>query len=477
MATGEEAGSQARPTGWTAWGATWLSMLAACLAAVIVLAVLSASTTETALERALADHLSSQAQLVGVAVGELKIPLVAALGGEHSIPRIQERLRELEGAAQLNDLAVLGPELRVFSRAEATSWLTELAEQDLIARAAGGETLAGPLYRGRDDALYMTAYAPLPKAKGWVVAVEGSASSLAAVAELERLQLWAGAVVLLGAGLFGAVLARLLVRPIRRLEAELSLVSPGDAPGRISRQGPREMRGVVDAARRLLVAIRSRDEEIAQAHQREVEQITRLAAEVAHEVRNPLNAMSLSVQRLGSVPDGERRDRLIHRVSGQIEQLDRIVCRLADLSRPLQPERDGVNLDALADGVAEEIRQLGPEVEVTGPPLGEGITDRVMVAEVVRNLCLNAQQAGARRIVLARGRGEGSFTLTVSDDGPGIPEGEVGELFAWFHTTRATGSGLGLPTSRRMAEALGGSLELVSPRPASFCLTLPEEGA
>ncbi len=67
---------------------------------------------------------------------------------------------------------------------------------------------------------------------------------------------------------------------------------------------------------------------------------------------------------------------------------------------------------------------------------------------------------------------EPPWALLVEDDGPGVDDPD--HLFDWFHTTRAKGSGLGLPTSRRMAQALGGSLVLVSARPAIFRLELPQ---
>lgn len=441
----------------------------AALAAVWAMAWFSARAAETALAEALDTHLRAQATLISQSLGEVPVELAVALGA-NSRAGVEQSLEELRLAGGLHALALLGPADAVLGSESA--WLPERAESDLIAQARGAAVVTGPLYRDDAGALYLTAYAPLEGHPGWVVALEGSGATLGAVDVLERQQLLVGAVVVALTGLLGALLASVVVRPLRRLDEELGAAAPGDAPHRIGLHGPREVQAVAAAARRLLEGIRDRDAELEAAHQRELQQVARMAAEIAHEIRNPLQAMTLSATSLVDVQDPERRRRISGRLREQIRQLDAIVARLVDITRPLQPALVDLDLEPLVQELAVE---CGLKVASRGDGGLRLRTDRTMLAEVLRNLLLNARQAGAERVDLSV-RTEGSRAiLELADGGPGIPAEVVPQLFQWFHTTRAQGTGLGLPLSRRICEALGGTLELVRPAPATFRITLPWE--
>jgi two-component system, NtrC family, sensor kinase len=322
--------------------------LLASLLAVLILGWLSSRSAEEALATALADHVAAQAGLAAAVVGEMPLDTLSIMGDGRASARMEQRLEELALAGELHDLAVFEPGGKQLSGARGVDLMAARAEQDLIARAAQGEQLTGTLYRGREGVLYLTGYVPVKGHPGWVVAVEGSGAVLGAVDRLERLNLLVGAVVVLVAGLFGAGLAQLVVRPIQRLDQDLRSVSPGDPPERIQTTGPREVRGAAMAVRGLLGAIVERDAEIEEAHQREVEQVRRMAAEIAHEVRNPLNALGLSAQSLAVIRDDAHRQRLVTRITNQVEQLEAIVQRLVDVTRPLVAEYAPVNLLQLA---------------------------------------------------------------------------------------------------------------------------------
>ena len=98
-------------------------------------------------------------------------------------------------------------------------------------------------------------------------------------------------------------------------------------------------------------------------------------------------------------------------------------------------------------------------------------TDASLVRQALRNLIRNAAEAGAKTVTLRVAR-ERPMVLEVSDDGPGIPPEQRDRLFDWFHTTRAQGVGLGLPSARRALRAIGGGLELIDPVGAVFRVTL-----
>lgn len=457
------------PRGLPAWFASWLAILAATGLAVLVLQRLAVADARDALEGALRDHLVAQAGSADGALHELPVELLAAMHGEKSEIELRSVVRDLESHSRLRGLALLGPAGEV--EGHAGEWLPLAAERDLVEAARGGSPAVGPLYHDEAGELYQTAYVPLSSHPGWVVAVEGDAATLGAVDELAQAQLWAGGFVGLGAIGVAAILAAWLARPLRRLGAELGAVRPGAEPAAVGDYGYREVRGVAGAARELLAAIRTRDVELLAAHRREVDQLTRMAAEIAHEVGNPLNAVALSTERLATLEDPAAKARVLERVRGQLAELEQIVSRLRDLTRPLQPVPVSVALPEALASLAAEVPALAVELHV---PAGATVnTDRVMFAEIVRNLLKNAGEAGATRVVVTASVSADRLEVEIVDDGPGVPDAAIDLVFAWFHTTRATGSGLGLPLSRRIAEALGGSLELVAARPATFRLRLP----
>ena len=449
---------------------TWLSILVATLAAVLVLALMSADSAEDALATALSDHLLAEAAIAADDLRKVPVELLATLDGEHVERELANELARLRQASGLHDLALLHADGRVLG--SGGDWLVQSAEHDLVARAAAGVPVTGPLYRDHVGDLYLSAYAPLPDHEGWVVAIEGSGASLRAVDQLERRQAWVGLAVLAAAGALGAVMAGWVVRPIQKLARSLEEVVPGDSPELVEISGSREVRGVAAAARGLLQAIRERDHAVAVAHRAELDHVTRIAAGIAHEVRNPLNAMALSTDRIATRPDPAERAQLAARLREQIEQLEAIVERLVDLTKPIDPRPTEVDLRDLVSGLDEESPL---RIETSIPDAASVRTDRGLVVQVLRNLLLNAAQAGASSARISIERDTRGVRVLVTDDGKGIDDGTVPALFAWFETTRARGSGLGLPMSRRIAEALGGKLKLVSARPASFSLWLPEQ--
>ena len=297
--------------GWAAWTAAWIAIVGASLLAAVVLAELSADSAETALDDALAQHLQSEAGLMAEAVRDEPIEVIAALNGGRSVDALSTRLGGLRDAALLHDVAAK-------------------SDAALIAAGRAGPAQVGPLYRAKDGQLYRAAYAAVPGHAGWVMAVEGSGATLGAVDQLEDLQAVVGAIVVALAALVGAALAVSLTRPLHRLDEQLSAVTPGDSPDRIAIAGPREVRRLATSARRLLGAIRERDAALVAAHAAQLRQLTAISATVAHEVRNPLHALGLTVVRLGRVTDPVQQTTLSERASSARGKADSVPTRCPD---------------------------------------------------------------------------------------------------------------------------------------------------
>lgn len=449
---------------WTARLATFVAIVTACTASAFVISELSADTLETGLERALGDNLLAQAGMLAAAVAREPLEAVALAGTGPDADALNRSLDVL-GASAGQDVVVFGTDGVPLGRAPTLAWAPSAFDRDLILRARDRATL-GNTFRLDDDTLHKAAYSPVPGHPGFVAGVEVGADSLRAADDLETLQLLAGvAIVVVGGGL-AAVLTAALSRPLTRLEAEVLALRPGSSPAAIHVQGPREVRRLARSVQALLGAIGERDVALQRSHDARIAEITTLAATVAHEVRNPVNALGIILGGIGSAHSPERVDQLVRRGEGCVAEIEGIVERFLDLSRPLAPRVVASDLAAIARACALEAE---PALQVSVRGDGRAETDPELLGQVLRNLLRNATQAGATHASIVAGPG----SLTVQDDGPGIPPDAAAQVFEWFHTTRAQGTGLGLPLSRRICHALGGELTLVSGQPATFRITLP----
>jgi signal transduction histidine kinase len=203
--------------------------------------------------------------------------------------------------------------------------------------------------------------------------------------------------------------------------------------------------------------------------------VGRLAAGVAHEIGNPLGAVSgyadLARSRLPPGADPELRDALA-RISAAAERIDRIVRELLDFARPAPPEVHPVSLSGAVEAavhlatVQSRMKGVAVEVDVPGdlPPV---LGNERHLAQVLLNLLLNAGDAmrGAGTVRVSARPADGRVELEVRDTGPGIAAEDLPRVFDPFFTTKepGEGSGLGLAICHSIVESLGGSIDARSP--------------
>ncbi len=196
-----------------------------------------------------------------------------------------------------------------------------------------------------------------------------------------------------------------------------------------------------------------------------------MAATVAHEIRNPLAGVSAAVQVVASTlaPDDARRAALL-KVQEQVQRLGNLVGDLLSLSKPVAMNPRELDPAALARAIAESEQGT---VEVRGA--GLVLADASLLTQVIFNLTQNAWQAGARTV---RVDVEGT-ALRVLDDGPGVPPELRERIFEPFFTTKTRGTGLGLPTARKIVDAMGGTLRVCDSPLGGACfeVQLPQPGA
>jgi len=213
-----------------------------------------------------------------------------------------------------------------------------------------------------------------------------------------------------------------------------------------------------------------------------LEFLGRVAGGLVHEIKNPLSTLRINLtllkEDLGQALPGERS--LCQRVEMLEQEVGRLDAILSDFLRYAgmrRLEREPCDLKALVDRMVDfagpGFRRDGVELEADVEPLSVPL-DVALFKRALFNILLNAQQAiDGRGHVRITGRREGDrAVLEVRDDGRGIPADEIEKVFDVYYSRSRQGSGLGLPTARRILEEHDGSLTLESQEGRGTCVRL-----
>jgi hypothetical protein len=276
-------------------------------------------------------------------------------------------------------------------------------------------------------------------------------------------------------------------RHVRGIESSLAHEN-GETIPTLALTGERELDQIIDAlnktATRLTAARNQSENLVAQVASAErLAALGRVAAGVAHEIRNPIAAMRLRAEN-ALVGDDARRRTALSDILEQIARLDALVAELLSMTHRREPHPSTVELGPFLTDRAEAHQHEAAEREVaitTESTVARAKIDPEMIGRILDNLLSNAvchSPAGGQVIVSAR-RWDKSLRFTVADTGSGVGAELRDRLFEPFVTGRASGTGLGLAIARELAEAHGGRLTLLDPggempgRGAVFALDLP----
>ena len=198
-----------------------------------------------------------------------------------------------------------------------------------------------------------------------------------------------------------------------------------------------------------------------QAQQVKLAALGRLTANIAHEVRNPLSSISYASELLQEVQTDPAQARLLQIILDNTARLNRIVQDVMQINRRDRSHAErivlSVALPTFLDGLAQ-VEQVSREVFALELPADCAVYfDRGHFEQVLWNLCRNAlryshKQKGSVQLRCLRAA-QGQRMLEVEDDGPGVPEADVQNLFEPFYTTDSGGTGLGLYIARELCEA------------------------
>ena len=350
------------------------------------------------------------------------------------------------------------------------------------ARATGGP--ATRLRRAGDGSFIITAAAPVQG--GAVVHLVDSADDLSRILRDERLtSFWLLLAVTLLTLALSFYLARTIVRPLRMLAIAAHRVRLGRSREVIVPRLP-DRRDEIGALARALS-----DMSIALRHR--IDATEAFAADVAHELKNPLASLRSAVDALETVQQPALRTRLLDVIRDDVGRLDRLITGISEASRldaELSRSRfEDVDAGSLCAGLVAAYRTAGLPGDVTLeylPPLvgaAPVFGDPMRLAQVLRNLIDNALSFSPRpgMVLVSAETAPGRVFVRVEDQGPGIPVENRGDVFRRFYSQRPDSedfgrhSGLGLSIAGAIVDAHGGNIE-VDDRPgggARFTVELP----
>ena len=203
-----------------------------------------------------------------------------------------------------------------------------------------------------------------------------------------------------------------------------------------------------------------------------------MAAVVAHEVKNPLAAIKGALQVIGGRMAADSRERaIIGDVVARVDSLNDTVHDLLVFARPREPKLIPVNVAELIESNVALLRKDPAHGAVAMNLVGSrpmAQLDLEQMKTVFLNLLLNAVQAAGAggRIDVTIATDDLAATVAVADNGPGIPDDVRARIFEPFFTTKHRGTGLGLPTARRMVERHRGTIDVACPSSGGTVVTV-----
>lgn len=299
--------------------------------------------------------------------------------------------------------------------------------------------------------------------------------------------------VLLIMTLLTTLLVWRFTEPIKALSDAARRVAAGDLSFRVRAANRRDEIGALAARFNEMISKLARTRELeSRLNQAERSAVVgRLASAIAHEVRNPLNYINLTLDHLRASfaprdpSKQETFDRLATQLKAEVARIDSRITEFLKYSRPSRLNLQPVDLRSAA---ADAVRMVEVEAKENDIDIDIESTDNlplVMADEealrsVFTNLIINSLQAingrgGAIRIRLTEDDGKGLARIEIADDGPGIPAGNISQVFEPYFSTKETGTGLGLAIVKKAVEDHGGSILVTSGsgEGTTFTITLP----
>ena len=283
---------------------------------------------------------------------------------------------------------------------------------------------------------------------------------------------------------------RLINRPISRLQDRMKQVQGGDLDVRLESKKEDEIGRLTQSFNLMVEKLKDANRKIEDLYNQRIEKAEHLAAfgelaaGLAHEVKNPLSGMKGALEIIGkTTPDTDPNKEIYQEVLVQIDKIINVVQDFLAYARPKPPQFAPAAPSLFVENAVRLAKtQLGgKDIAIHFQPLRDDIRVRIdpdRLQEVVLNLLLNSiaaiEKAGNIRIVETVDPGR-SLVLVVADDGAGMKDAQLAQIFNPFFSTKKEGTGLGLSISKKTIDAHGGAISVESRegKGTTFTIRLP----
>lgn len=311
--------------------------------------------------------------------------------------------------------------------------------------------------------------------------------------QLSNVRLMATAFLLILALAFAVAIGWSFTKPIQKLATAAQRVAAGDLDFRVDANRRDEVGQLAGTFNEMIAGLKSKRELEVKLNTAERQAaIGRLTQAVAHEIRNPLNVINLSIDHVATKyapEDSKRREqltRILSSIRDEVARLKRLVSDLLNYGRPARLAVETVDIRRLVDETIALVRPQADEqgVEVTleadrAPMEVRG--DRERLKSCFSNIAINALQAmpGGGHLDVRIAQVDGTVEVTMGDTGVGISEEALGKIFEPYFSTKQAGFGLGLAVTKTIVEEHKGSIDVRSEPHggAAFTVRLPAAGA
>lgn len=271
--------------------------------------------------------------------------------------------------------------------------------------------------------------------------------------------------------LLGLVFARRVTRPVLALVSGARAVARGERQARVPGRYSAELGELVSAFNRMLDDLSTAERQLIRAER--VAAWQEIARRIAHEIKNPLSPIQMSIETMRKAYAARRPDfdeifeESTRAILEEVAALKRIVTEFSEFARLPKPSLARLELNAVVEGVLNLYRNQSPGLEVTFTPgagLPEVNLDREQWSRALANVLTNAVQAmdGPGKIEVSTGAQAERVFVRIADSGRGMAPEVLARVFTPYFTTRQDGTGLGLAIVQRIVEEHGGRIEIES---------------
>jgi signal transduction histidine kinase len=264
-------------------------------------------------------------------------------------------------------------------------------------------------------------------------------------------------------------------RPIHSVVNAARLVAAGDLNQNLSVDRRDEIGELTESFN--FMVRRLRENKRIEERLREAEHLSavgQLSRSIAHEIRNPLNFISLSIDHIrekykpGGEKDRKNYDTLISSIKQEILRLNKLVSDFLDYGKPLKLNIQSIHIGQMLGEVIDIIKAKAASERVTIVKRFEFLPDLMVDPELIKTCILNVvtnsfqAMAGGGTLTFDTRKSDGNFIISIQDTGTGVLNENIAKVFEPFFTTKSTGLGLGLATTKRIIEEHGGKIEFHS---------------